>query len=108
MKKENLRITMDMVLPPHTVKKKQQAYLQTLPFLTPIQLVIHFVYETYSKNDVSTHDGSHSKDKPLSGYSCINSSFGANGMASSKTKSGEFDLSSKIKSSGKISLKALK
>ena len=37
---------MDMVLPPHTVKKKQQAYLQTLPFMTPIQLVIHPVQES--------------------------------------------------------------
>jgi hypothetical protein len=72
------------------------------------------VYESYSKKGISTNDGSHSKDKPLLGYSFINSSFGANGMASTETKSGEFDVSSKMteqskfKSYGKISLKALK
>ena len=72
------------------------------------------VDESYSKNGISNNDGSHSKDKTLPGCSFINSSTGANVMASYKINFGEFDVPSKMtegkkfKYSGKISLKALK
>ena len=46
MKNDCLTNTMEIVLPTHTVKEKQQTSLQTLPFMAPIQLITHPVQES--------------------------------------------------------------